>query len=134
MVEQVHAGKSMRSVARQFHVSVSTVALWIERCRGQRLGRAELGDRPSGRAWNRLSAPQERRILQTRRQLREHSALGEYGARAIAAPAPPKSHQEEIGKTKPQNLRPLPFTVRRTLSPRHAATKRVFGQRCHLAQ
>lgn len=75
----------MRSVARQFRVSVSTVALWVERCGGQRLDRAELSDRPPGRAWNRLSARQERRILQIRRQLREHSVLGEYGARAIGA-------------------------------------------------
>jgi transposase len=85
MIEQVRAGKGMRSVARRFQVSVSTVALWVERCRGQRLDQAQLGDRAPGRAWNRLSARRERRILEVRRQLREHSALGEYGARAIAA-------------------------------------------------
>lgn len=75
----------MHSVARQFRVSVSTVALWVERCWGQRLDRAELGDRTPGGAWNRLSAGRERRILEIRRRLREHSVLGEYGARAIAA-------------------------------------------------
>jgi transposase len=85
MVEQVRAGKSMHAVARQFRVSVSTVALWVERCRARRMDRAELGDRRPGRAWNRLSAGRERRILEIRRRLRERSVLGEYGARAIAA-------------------------------------------------
>jgi len=75
----------MHSVARQFRVSVGTVSLWVRRCLDQRLDRAELGDRPPGRAWNRLSAGRERRILVIRRRLREHSVLGEYGARAIAA-------------------------------------------------
>lgn len=85
MVEQIRAGKSLHSVARQFRVSVHTVSRWVERCGDQRPDRAELGNRASGRAWNRLSTPQERRILQIRRQLRERSVLGEYGARAIAA-------------------------------------------------
>lgn len=85
MVEQVRAGKSMHAVARQFRMSVSTVALWVERCRGRRIDRAELGDRRPGRAWNRLSAGRERHILEMRRRLRERSVLGEYGARAIAA-------------------------------------------------
>lgn len=75
----------MHSVARQFRVSVGTVSLWVRRCLDQRLDRAELGDRSPGRAWNRLSAGRERRILVIRRRLREHSVLGEYGARAIAA-------------------------------------------------
>ena len=75
----------MHSVARQFRVSVGTVSLWVERCRDQRPDRAELGNRPPGRAWNRLSARRERRILEIRRRLREHSVLGEYGARAITA-------------------------------------------------
>ncbi|MGH8241430.1 MAG: hypothetical protein ACREXP_31045, partial [Steroidobacteraceae bacterium] len=65
-------------------MSVSTVALWVERSRGQRLDRVDFGDRPPGRPWNRLNAAQERRILRMRRQLRQHSVLGEYGARAIA--------------------------------------------------
>lgn len=85
MVEQIRAGKSLHSVARQFRVSVNTVSRWVERCGDQRPDRAELGNLPSGRAWNRLGAPQERRILQIRRQLRERSVLGEYGARAISA-------------------------------------------------
>jgi transposase len=85
MVERVRAGQAMRAVAREFRVSVSTVALWVERSRSQRLDRVDFGDRRPGRAWNRLSVAQERRILRIRRQLRQHSVLGEYGARAIAA-------------------------------------------------
>ena len=75
----------MRAVAREFRVSVSTVALWVERSCGQRLDRVDFSNRPPGRAWNRLDARQERCILQIRQRLRAHSVLGEYGARAIAA-------------------------------------------------
>lgn len=85
MVERVRAGRSMSSVAREFRVSVHTVGRWVARCQGQRLDRVDFSDRPPGRAWNRLAARHERRILQIRRRLRTHSVLGEYGARAIAA-------------------------------------------------
>jgi hypothetical protein len=43
------------------------------------------GDRAPGCsvAWNRLDATVEQRGLELRRQLREHSILGQYGAEAI---------------------------------------------------
>jgi transposase len=85
MVRQVRAGKSMRSVAAQFGVSVGKVAFWAERAEGKRLDRADFSDRAPGCsvAWNRLDATVEQRVLELRRQLREHSILGEYGAEAI---------------------------------------------------
>lgn len=80
MVRRVHAGYGLRTVARQFGVSVSTVSLWVARSAGQRLDRVSFADHKRGRAWNRMQTPVEQDILQTRAQLREHSALGEYGA------------------------------------------------------
>ena len=83
MVEAARAGQSLRQVARTFRVSVSTVSYWIEQTRGDRVDRARFASRKPGRAWNRTPAPTEQRILRTRRQLRERSVLGEYGADAI---------------------------------------------------
>jgi Homeodomain-like domain-containing protein len=84
MVELVRQGQSMHVVARQFHVAASTVCRWFERSSDGRLDRISFASRKPGRAWNRTGASMERRILQLRRELRESSDLGEYGARAIA--------------------------------------------------
>ncbi len=75
----------MYAVARQFHLSSATVWRWVERAGGKRLDRAVLANRKPGRAWNRTRAELESRILEVRQELRETSALGEYGARAIGA-------------------------------------------------
>ena len=83
MVRRIRAGYGLRAVARQFGVNVSTVSLWVARSAGQRLDRCSFADHKSGRAWNRSESDMERRILQTRAQLREVSVLGEYGADAI---------------------------------------------------
>jgi transposase len=91
MVELVRGGRSMHAVARQFHVSSATVWRWVERARGKRLDREGLAGRKPGRAWNRTAAHVERRILELRRELREASVLGEYGARAIESEL--KTHQ-----------------------------------------
>ena len=85
MVRAVRNGEALRSVARRFEVSVSTVSHWVEQARGKRLGRVSFASGKPGHAWNRTSAQLEARILRTRRSLREHSVLGEYGADAIAA-------------------------------------------------
>jgi transposase len=81
----VRRGASLRSVARQFHVSPTTVQRWVERARGQRLDRADLSDHsstPHGVA-NRVSPDLEDLVLRIRRELRDHSDLGEFGAAAI---------------------------------------------------
>jgi len=73
----------MHAVARQFHLSYSTVWFWVERTCGKRLDRAVLANRKPGWAWNRTPAPVEQRIVALRKTLREDSILGEYGARGI---------------------------------------------------
>jgi transposase len=83
MVRRVRTGVGLREVARQFDVSVSVVSRWVAHSAGQRLDRCSFADSKRGRAWNRIESDMERRILQTRAQLRELSVLGEYGADAI---------------------------------------------------
>ncbi len=83
MVREARAGRALRGVARWFKVSVNTVSRWVERSAGQRLDRAWFVDRKPGRAWNRTRAALEQRIVRARSELREDSALGEYGADAI---------------------------------------------------
>lgn len=82
MVEAVRSGLSMQATARQFAVSVSTVAFWVERAQGQRLDRVDWANRKPGRAWNRTRTSVERKILTLRSKLRD-DILGECGAAAI---------------------------------------------------
>ena len=85
IVQAVRRGASLRSAARRFKVHLRTVQRWIERAGDQRLSRADLRTRSSGprTAANRTPRRTEQRILALRRELKEQSALGEYGARAI---------------------------------------------------
>jgi len=87
MVRAVRAGKGMRAVAKQFGVSVGTVAFWMRRAADSRLDRVDFSDRAPGcpRGWNRTPAAIEQQVVALRRSLREDSVLGEYGARAIHA-------------------------------------------------
>lgn len=118
MVHAVRMGSSMRSVAAAFGVSVGTVALWVERARGQRLDRVTFVDGKPGRATNRLPAVMERRILRAREQLRV-SVLGEYGAEAIA----------RVLAARPAHVRvPSRSTIHRVLL-RHGAVDSVHRQR-----
>jgi putative transposase len=74
----------MRAVARQFRVPLATVQYWVRRAEGQRLDRVDWDDRPRApRRSRRTDAALEDRILDLRRQLREHSDLGAFGAVAI---------------------------------------------------
>lgn len=82
MVRLVRMGRSMQSVAAEFKVDPSTVWRWVNRTAGQRLDRAEFAARKPGRAWNRIIAGMERRIIELRTELRD-GVLGEYGAGAI---------------------------------------------------
>ena len=96
MVRAVRAGRSMRSVAIAFGVSVGTVAYWVEHARGQRLDRVNFDDRKPGRAWNRIRMDVEARILSVRRTLREDSVLGEYGPDAIGLALQEDSSLEQL--------------------------------------
>jgi len=66
-------------------MSPSNVAYWVRRAGSQRLDRVELSNGKPGGAWNRTASEVEGRILVARRELRESSVLGKYGARAIQA-------------------------------------------------
>ena len=85
MVVAVRAGKSLREVAAQYGVSAPTVQYWVKRAKGKRLDRVDFSDQPSvpHKVANRTSAEIERQTLQLRRELKEQSDLGEFGAAAI---------------------------------------------------
>lgn len=84
MVRAVRAGESQRSVARRLGVGLATVQLWLARAGRERLDLVDWSDRsPAPRRVQRTAAGLEDHIVVVRRQLREHSVLGEYGAEAI---------------------------------------------------
>jgi hypothetical protein len=96
MVAAVQAGQSLRAVARTFRVSLPTVQRWVARAGRQRLDRVDWADRaPIAHTVYRTPPEVEEHVLALRRDLRETSALGEYGAVAIhrewrvASGAPP---------------------------------------------
>lgn len=78
-------GTSVSKVAARFGVSRSTVRYWLNRAGERRLDRVDFGDRPTGRrrAANRTTTEVEELVLEVRRELRDESALGEFGAGAI---------------------------------------------------
>jgi hypothetical protein len=86
MVLAVRRGSSLRRVAARFGVSLGTVQYWVTRAVGQRLGRIDFADRLRGtpQPANRTRRALERRIVNLRRKLRDHSPLGQHGAAAIA--------------------------------------------------
>lgn len=84
MVAAVHTGQSVRAVARAFRVSVPTVQRWVTRAGRRRLDRVDWADRPPiAHRISRTPPRVEDQVLTLRRELRDTSALGEYGARAI---------------------------------------------------
>lgn len=85
MVAAVRQGASMRSVARQFRVSLLTVQRWVQRAQDKRLDRVDFRDQPSGPrlAPRRTPPDMEELVLSVREQLRQFSDLGEFGAGAI---------------------------------------------------
>jgi transposase-like protein len=85
MVAAVRRKTPMREVARRYGVALSTVQLWVARAADRRLDRVDWSDRPDGppRPVNRSTAELEDLVLTTRRQLKDTSDLGEFGAAAI---------------------------------------------------
>jgi len=84
MVEAVRKGFSQRRVAKVFHIALSTLQHWIQRAHGSRLDRVDWENRaPVPRKTTRTPVGIEDLILTTRKELREESALGEYGAIAL---------------------------------------------------
>ncbi len=83
MVAAVRRGQPLRAVARAFDVGVATVALWVERAKGQRLDRVDWSDRPSDpHTTRRTATPLEDLIVKTRSDLAQGD-LGAIGADAI---------------------------------------------------
>ena len=83
IVEAVRRGLSQRKAAARFGVSVHTVQRWLARADKERLDRVDFSDRPRGGARKHTDAGTEDLILALRRELRDKSELGEYGAEAI---------------------------------------------------
>src|SRR5262249_38414463 len=84
MVVAIRQGQAIRAVARRFGVSPSTVVYWVERAKGQRLDRVDWEDRSRApHRTQRTGAELEEQVPRLRRQLRQDSDLGAYGAEAI---------------------------------------------------
>ena len=84
MVAEVRAGVSRRAVARLHQVSLFTVQWWVRRAGVLSLEEVDWSNRSPLPARSGRTAPAiEDLVLMLRRELRERSALGEYGARAI---------------------------------------------------
>ncbi len=84
MVAEVRTGGSLRAVARAHAVSLSTVQWWVQRAGDRPLDRVDWSDHaPIPRKIQRTESAVEDLVLGLRRELRETSDLGEYGARAI---------------------------------------------------
>lgn len=84
MIVAVRAGVSMRAVARAHGVSLSTVQWWARRAEHLPVDQVDWRDRPSvPERTQRTASAVEDWILALRRDLKDTSDLGEYGARAI---------------------------------------------------
>lgn len=86
MVTAVRRGGALRQVARQFRVSLYTVQYWVRRAGTTRLDRVNWSDAPRGprQPAHKTPGATEDLVLAVRTHLRETSALGEYGDKAIA--------------------------------------------------
>lgn len=93
----VRQGASLRAVARSTRVSLDTVQRWVARADGQRLDRVDWTDQaPIAHTIHRTTPRIETLVLRLRRELKDQSDLGEFGAHAIhrallarATPSPP---------------------------------------------
>jgi hypothetical protein len=85
MVAAVRRGLAMRLAAEKFGVALATVQFWVARAGTQRLDRVDFSNRPRGprRPANRSTRGLEDLVLTLRRELKETSDLGEFGAAAI---------------------------------------------------
>ena len=82
MVAAVRRGRAMRRTAEKFGVALATVQFWVARAGTQCLDRVDFSNRPR-RPANRSTRGLEDLVLTLRRELKETSDLGEFGAAAI---------------------------------------------------
>ena len=75
----------MRGVARRFGVALRTVQYWVKYAGDRRLDRIDFASKSTGATPpdNRTRPEMEALLVDTRRELRDTSALGEYGALAV---------------------------------------------------
>jgi transposase-like protein len=87
LVRAYRAGFSVREVARDFGVSQSTVHRWVKLASGQRLDRVDFHNKKTGtpQPRNKSSKRFEQDVLRIRKELKEKSILGHYGAESIRA-------------------------------------------------
>jgi hypothetical protein len=108
LLAAVASGASLRSIARQFHVTLATVQHWVARsARAPVTTIADCLDHPRGpkACPNRTKAKMEERVLAARHKLGD-SPLGEIGAEAIHA---------SLKKTAPKTSLPSIRTIGRIL-------------------
>jgi transposase-like protein len=112
MVAAVRKGETIYEVAKQFGVARATVRRWVARAAAQRRDRVDWSDHKPGRRLpvNKTKSHLESLILRVRKELKDHSALGEYGAAAI--------HRELLGRRLPDV--PTIRTIGRILERRGA--------------
>jgi transposase-like protein len=81
----VRAGATLRAAAKHHGVSAATALRWVRRAGATRLDRLKLASCRPGprRSPRRTSDAVEELVVRTRRELRETSALGEHGAKAV---------------------------------------------------
>jgi transposase-like protein len=111
MVAAVRKGQSLREVAHAFGVSPGTVLHWVRHANGQRLDRVDWSDGShTPYKTQRTAEAVEDLVLQLRRELRQDSDLGYYGAEVI---------RETLAK---RHVHPLPSvrTIGRILQRRGA--------------
>lgn len=95
MVTMVRRGMPLRAVARSLRVSLHTVQRWVDRAADTRLDRVDWMDRPPlAHTIHRTDRDTEDLILTVRRELKEQSALGEFGAEAIQRTLRAQAHAE----------------------------------------
>ena len=94
MVTAVREGASIRSVARAHEVSLSTVQWWLRRAGRGAVDHVDWSDHPPLAHRIRRTQPAvEDRVLVLRRELKQTSDLGEYGARAIHRELAARGHE-----------------------------------------
>lgn len=96
MVTAVRQGQPLRQVAEQFGVSLCTVQRWVNRASRRCLSNVDFSNRPGGCPCpaNQTGRTVEDRVLTLRRELRDDSPLGEYGAAAIQRALLAEGHSE----------------------------------------
>ena len=115
MAFAVRQGVSIREVARRYCCGVATVHLWLRRAKDRPLGEINWNDRPSlPHKIQRTDRTIENLVLPLRRELRETSVLGEYGAAAI------------YGELRSRGISPVPSvrTIGRIVQRRGALDNR----------